>query len=53
MDSQVVIIIAIGLGALFALGESIMPVEKKIELALKSAETFSTGVCRPFKIINI
>lgn len=41
------------LGALFALEESIIPVEKKIELALESAETFSTGVCRPFKIINI
>ena len=41
------------LGALSAIEKYVMPIELKIELALEAAETFSTGVCRPFKIINI
>jgi len=40
------------LGCLYALEDSNTPVETKIKRALESAEEFSTGVRRPFRIID-
>jgi len=39
-------------GALYALEKYELKVEVKIKIALEAAETFSTGVRRPFKIIS-
>ncbi|MEG1564713.1 MAG: hypothetical protein RR365_13450 [Bacteroides sp.] len=43
---------SIAMGSLITTRNMDMPIQKKIELALSAAETFSAGVQRPFRIIN-
>jgi len=40
------------LGALYALEKTKLDIEQKIKVALETAEEFSTGVRRPFKLID-